>query len=282
MRITITGSDGKLGHSLHEVLSKTHPVSLLGDETDITNFAFLREAVQATQPDLVINVAAWTDVDGCAREPEKALLINGLGAQNVALAAASSQAAVLHVSSNEVFDGQSQQPYNEFAPCRPISPYGYSKWAGEQGVMQANPRHYIVRTAWLFAHGGKNFIHAILNAANAGKTLRVVIDEVANPTYNNDLAEAIAALIETERYGTYHLVNSGAVSRYQFARTILDTVGMTDYPIERITRAEWPRPSTPPAYAALQNNAAASVGITLRPWQEALEAFLEAEKQNKS
>jgi len=280
MRITITGSDGRLGHSLHAVLSKTHTVSLLGDETDITNFLLLREAVGATQPDLVINVAAWTDVDGCAREPEKALLINGLGAQNVALAAASSQAAILHVSSNEVFDGQSQQPYNEFAPCRPISPYGYSKWAGEQGVSQVNPRHYIVRTAWLFAHGGKNFIHAILNAAHAGKTLRVVIDEVANPTYNNDLAEAIAALIETERYGTYHLVNSGAVSRYQFARTILDTCGMTDYPIERITRAEWPRPSTPPAYAALQNNAAASVGITLRPWQEAVEAFLEAEKKN--
>lgn len=280
MRITITGSDGKLGHSLHEVLGKTHTMSWLGDETDITNFARLREAVQATQPDLVINAAALTDVDGCAREPEKALLINGLGAQNVALAAAASQAAVLQVSSNEVFDGQSQQPYNEFSRCNPINPYGYSKWAGEQGVMQVNPRHYIVRTAWLFAHGGKNFIHAILNAANAGKALRVVIDEVANPTYNNDLAEAIAALIETERYGIYHLVNSGAVSRYQFARTILDTVGLTEYPIERITRAEWPRPSTPPAYAALQNNAAASVGITLRPWQEAVEAFLEAEKKN--
>lgn len=280
MRITITGGTGKLGRHLHEILSQTHTVALLGREADITDYGRLREAVQATQPDLVINAAAWTDVDGCAREPEKALLINGLGAQNVALAAASSQAAILHVSSNEVFNGQSQQPYNEFAPCCPISPYGYSKWVGEQGVMQVNLCHYIVRTAWLFAHGGKNFIHAILNTAHAGKALRVVIDEVANPTYNDDLAQAIAALIATKRYGTYHLVNSGAVSRYQFARTILDTVGMSEYPIERITRAEWPRPSTPPAYAALQNNAAASVGITLRPWQEAVEAFLEHEKKN--
>jgi dTDP-4-dehydrorhamnose reductase len=102
----------------------------------------------------------------------------------------------------------------------------------------------------------------------------VVIDEVANPTSNNDLAEAIAKLIETGRYGTYHLVNSGAVSRYEFARFVLDSAGLTETSIERITRAEWPRPSTPPAYAALQNNAGASLGITLRPWQEAVEAFL--------
>jgi len=280
MRITITGGTGKLGRHLHDILSAHHTVTALGRETDITDFRTLRDTVQASQPDLVINAAAWTDVDGCAREPHKALHINGLGAQNVALAAAAAHAAVLHVSTGEVFGGHAQQPYDEFSPCDPINPYGRSKWAGEQGVQQVNPRHYIVRTAWLFAHGGKNFIHAILNAARANKPLRVVIDEVANPTYNNDLADAIDALIETERYGTYHLVNSGAVSRYQFARTILDLSGLADYPIERITRAEWPRPSTPPAYAPLQNNAAASVGITLRPWQEAVEAFLEAEKKN--
>lgn len=281
MRITITGGDGRLGHQLVTILSQTHTVTSFDLETSITDFPALQTAILATEPDLVINTAAWTDVDGCAKEPEKALLINGLGAQNVALAAAAANAPILHVSTNEVFDGQSQTPYDEFALCRPINPYGYSKWAGEQGVKQVNPRHYIVRTAWLFAHGGKNFIQAILNAVNAGKPLRVVIDEVANPTYNNDVAEAIAALIETGRYGTYHLVNSGAVSRYDFARYVLDASGLTDTPIERITRAEWPRPSTPPAYAALQNNAAASVGITLRPWQEAIDAFLKAESQGK-
>ena len=140
-----------------------------------------------------------------------------------------------------------------------------------------NPRHYIVRTAWLFAHGGANFIQAILAAANAGKALRVVTNEVANPTYANDLASAIAQLIESERYGIYHLVNEGAVSRWGFARSILDCAGCARTPIQRISRHEWLRHSLPPEQTALANVAGASIGIRLRPWQDALRAFLKAE-----
>jgi dTDP-4-dehydrorhamnose reductase len=226
------------------------------------------------KPEIVVLTAAWTDVDACAREPEKAIAINGFGAQNVALTAAASNIPILYVSSNEVFDGHSRRPYREYDVANAINPYGYSKWVGERAVLHLNPRHYIVRTSWLFAHGGKNFIQAVLQRAQAGQPLRVVTNEVANPTYNNDLAQAIIALIQTQRYGIYHLVNSGYCSRYQFARYFLDRAGYAETPIEAISTQQWPRPSTPPVYAALENLAGKEIGITLRPWQEAVDEFL--------
>lgn len=284
MKILITGAAGRLGSRLVELLrAQGHSVTgadIVGEgvtRIDITDFVSTRALVTDLRPDVVLHPAAWTDVDGCAREPEKAIRINGLGAQNVALAAAAVGAPILHVSTNEVFDGQRAQPYREYDQTNPINPYAYSKWYGERAVQSVNPQHYIVRTAWLFAHGGRNFIHAILNAAETGKALRVVSDEVANPTYNDDLAEAITRLIMTGRFGVYHLVNEGACSRYEFARYILDRTGFAQTPVQKITSAEWPRPSRPPAYSSLSSLAARQLGIMLRPWQEAVDAFLAKE-----
>lgn len=284
MRILVTGAAGRLGSKLVEVLTaRGHAVTgadIVGEnvvKVDIGDFAAIKALAADLKPDIILHPAAWTDVDGCAREPEKAIQINGFGAQNVALAAASVGAAILHVSSNEVFDGQPGKLYREYDVTNPVNPYGYSKWVGERAVVNVNPQHYIVRTSWLFAHGGKNFIQAILSAAQAGKKLRVVTDEVANPTYNDDLADAIVKLIETGRYGIYHLVNEGACSRYEFARYFLDKAGYKDTPAEKITSTEWPRPSLPPAYSSLSNLAARSLGITLRHWQEAVDAFLAKE-----
>jgi dTDP-4-dehydrorhamnose reductase len=247
------------------------------EELELTDFAATRAMITDFKPDIVLHPAAWTDVDGCARDPERAILVNGYGTQNVAVAAAEVNAPILYISSNEVFDGRGSRPYYEYDPTNPINPYGYSKWVGEQAVMRLNPRHYIVRTSWLFAHGGKNFIHSILNAAKAGKSLRVVTDEVAHPTYNDDLAQAIITLIQSRRFGVYHFVNEGACSRYEFARYVLDCAGFADTPIERITRHEWQRASVPPMYTALANLAGRQIGITLRPWQEAVDAFLHIE-----
>jgi dTDP-4-dehydrorhamnose reductase len=278
MRILITGAAGRLGGRLAERLRAEHDVTGIDiAELDLTDFAATRAFIGDHRPDIVLHPAAWTDVEGCAREPDKALRINGYGTQHVALAAAAVGAAALYISSNEVFDGRQPAPYREYDPTAPVNPYGYSKWVGEQTLLHANPRHYIVRTAWLFAHGGTNFIQAILNAARAGNPLRVVIDEVANPTYNDDLAEAIARLIMTERYGIYHFTNSGACSRLDFARYALARAGLTHATITAITHHEWPRLSTPPLHAALANTAGQAVGITLRPWQEAVDAFLERE-----
>jgi dTDP-4-dehydrorhamnose reductase len=284
MRILVTGAAGRLGTRLTTVLSaQGHSVTGLDivgegvEHVDISDHAAACEFIGDLHPDIVVHPAAWTDVDGCAREPEKAIAINGFGTQHVALGAAQIGAAILYVSSNEVFDGQSQRPYREYDYTNPTNPYGYSKWVGERAVLSLNPRHYIVRTAWLFAHGGRNFIQAILSAAEAGKSLRVVTNEVANPTYNDDLADAIAQLVETGRYGIYHFVNSGICSRYHFARYFLDKAGYAATPIEGISSHQWPRASVPPSYAALENLAGPQVGITLRPWQEAVDAFLDKE-----
>lgn len=281
MRILVTGAAGRLGSQLVEVLSaRGHHVTGADVATlDISDFPATTAQIAAARPALVINAAAWTDVDGCARDPQRAVVINGLGAQNVALAAAAVDAAVLHVSSNEVFDGAGSRPYLEYDVTHPVNPYGYSKWVAEQAIQRVNPRHYIVRTAWLFAHGGKNFVQSMLNAASAGKPLRVVVNEVANPTYTNDLADAIAQVAETGRFGIYHFVNEGSCSRYQFARYVLDQSGYGDVPITPITAHEWPRPSTPPAYSPLENLAGRMLGITLRPWQQAVDAFLAQELQ---
>jgi len=277
MRILVTGAAGRLGGKLVELLGQHEVVGADAAEFDIADFEATRAFVRGVQPDLIIHPAAWTDVDGCARDPEQAIRVNGFGAQHAALAAAECGAAFLYVSSNEVFSGKGNAPYREYDATAPSNPYGYSKWVGEQAVMRINPRHYVVRTAWLFAHGGKNFIQVMLNAAQAGKPLRVVINEVANPTYNDDLAEAIVKLIETERFGVYHFVNEGACSRYQFARYALDQAGYADTPIQPISSQMWQRASTPPEYAPLENLAGKTVGITLRGWREAVDAFLDRE-----
>jgi dTDP-4-dehydrorhamnose reductase len=274
MRILVTGAAGRLGGRLVETLRGHTVIDADVPKFDITDFAEARAFVHQAKPDLIIHPAAWTDVDGCTRDPEKAILINGFGAQHMGLAAAEVGAAILCISTNEVFSGKASRPYYEYDAPAPINAYGYSKWVGEQAVMHVNPRHYIVRTAWLFAHGGKNFIQSILSAAREGMPLRVVVNEVANPTYNDDLAEAIARLIETERYGIYHFVNEGFCSRYEFARYVLDRSGCASTPIEPITSHMWQRPSTPPEYCPLANLAGKTVGISLRDWHEAIDAFL--------
>ena len=278
--ILVIGAKGKLGSRVVANFAQTPAYSVVGvdvDELDITDFYATRTYIKDHTPQLVINCAAWTDVDGCAKDPQKALQINSYGAGNIALACASVGAEILHISTNEVFDGKSPNPYNEYDLTHPVNPYAYSKWAAERMVMSANPHHYILRTAWLFAHGGKNFIHSILNAVNAGKQLRVVTDEVANPTYNDDLADAIIKLIQTQRYGIYHMVNRGSASRYQFARYVLDKAGFANTPITPIISKEWARPSTPPTYASLNNNNGAFLGITMRHWHDAVDAFLSKE-----
>lgn len=283
MKILLTGAAGKLGRQLKQQLASAHDViatDIVGDVDhilDLTDYAATRAISRQVAPETVLHPAAWTDVNGCALNPRKALLVNGIATAHLAAISSQLGIPILYVSSNEVFDGKLDRPYTEVDLPNPINPYGYSKWYGERAIAQVNPQHYIVRSAWLFAHSGGNFVHAILNAVRSGKPLRVVTNEVANPTYTNDLACAIAQLIETERFGSYHLVNDGAVSRWQFARAILDHCGFADAPIERISRHEWQRPSLPPESTPLANIAGRSIGIELRPWQEALRAFLAAE-----
>lgn len=272
MRIFITGNRGQLGSAL---ISRLHSHDLaMGDlpEWDMTDPEAVSGAIGSFRPHIVIHAAALTRVDYCAEHPEEAMRVNGLGTYNIALACAAIDARLVAISTNEVFDGTASRPYWEYDTPNAINAYGASKLAAERVVERFAPRGQIVRTAWLYGHNGVNFIHRILARAEEGGPLRVVTDEVSSPTYVNDLADAIVALIDVERPGTYHFINSGACSRYEFAREILRLAGY-DLPIEPITSDSFTRASTPPPYAPLANVFGAAAGITLRPWQEALAAF---------
>ncbi|MFZ0545390.1 MAG: dTDP-4-dehydrorhamnose reductase [Candidatus Promineifilaceae bacterium] len=274
MRIFITGGHGQLGRALQQTLA-THQLTVTDiPEVDITNREAIVTAVQADQPDVVIHCAAWTDVDGCARDPKQAYQVNGLGTQNVALACQASGAEMVHISTNEVFSGDNPAGYEEWMALSPANPYGRSKAAAERHVQNLLNHYYIVRTAWLYAPGGRNFVHAILNRARTVGELKVVADEIGNPTNVNDLAQAIGRLIVTRQYGIYHFANAGACSRWAFAQEILHLAGLIDVPNIPILRKAFKRPSTPPRYGILHNITGAAIGITLRPWQEALAEML--------
>lgn len=270
MRILITGANGQLGRALQQALVEHQLVPLGHAELDVSDRAAVFAAVAAAQPELIIHSAAYTDVDGCARNPALAYRVNGLGTQNVALACQTWDIPMLHVSSNEVFSGDHPAGYEEWMPLSPRNAYGRSKAAAEFHVCTLLPRHYIVRTSWLYSPGGRNFIHAILKRARETGQLRVVTDEIASPTYTGDLAEAIAQLITTRQYGTYHFTNSGVCSRWEFANGIVQQAGLANVVNTPILSSEFQRPSSPPPFGILHNIAGAALGITLRPWAEAL------------
>jgi dTDP-4-dehydrorhamnose reductase len=275
----ITGDKEQFGCELYAAMVEDTLAGCDLPELDITDREAIGAAIADFAPDVVIHTAAWTDVDGCARDPEKAYRINALGTQNVTLACVASDTAMVYISTNEVFDGTATEPYREWDLLHPINPYAQSKAGGEWFVRHLLKRFYIVRIAWLYAAGGRNFSnpHRIIQLADELGALRVVTDEVGNPTYAPDLAAALVKLIHTGAYGVYHLTNAGYVSRYDYVREVLRVGGREDVPVEPVTLDDFERVSTPPRFAPLANTAAAALGIRLRHWKEALEEFLESQ-----
>ena len=279
MNIVITGGRGQLGRELESVLGTSHKVILLDlPETDITQSNQIN-TICSYAPDLVIHAAALTDVDGCALDPLTAYKSNALGTHNVALACQRANAAMLYVSTNEVFDGMKNAPYFEWDAPHAINPYAESKLAGERFVQMLLNRFYIVRTAWMYANGRNNFITRVIAVAKEKGTLAYVDDEIGNPTYAPDLASAMAQLIETKHYGIYHLVGEGIASRYDWAARIVELAGLK-VSITRAKLVDFKRASTPPTFGALYNFVAATtLGIKLRPWEEALQEYFERQKE---
>ena len=275
MRVFITGRSGQLGQALEKSLTAQGDQLIEAPRWDISDHTIVDKIVDL-RPEVVIHAAAMTNVDGAAKDPDLAFRINAFGSQNVAHACLRANAEMVYISSNEVFDGQADRPYREDDPPAPINPYGSSKRSGEQMASHyLRNRLYIVRTAWVFSPGGNNFPAKIIGAADKHKELRVVADEIGNPTYAPDLAEAITRLIQTHVYGIYHFTNAGHCSRYDFAKEILRQSGREHIPIHPTTLADYQRASTVPPFAPLANLNGAALGIELRPWPEALQAYFE-------
>lgn len=270
MRIAITGARGQLGTSLQDVLAREGVIPLNRPEYEITNSDVI-SAIASLEPEVMIHTAAMTNVDDCELAPDAAYLVNALGTRNVALACRACGATMVYISTDYVFDGQKGEPYLEFDEPNPTSVYGRSKLAGERYVQTLLHKFYIVRTAWLYSRTGDNFVKKVLRLANERDQLFIVTNEIGSPTYAPDLATAIVKLIQHPLYGIYHLTNRGYCSRYEFAKKILESAGRSDVPIH--PTEDYPRPAKPPAYAPLRNFCAAQLGITLRPWEEALRAY---------
>jgi dTDP-4-dehydrorhamnose reductase len=273
MRIVVTGANGQLGRAMVTTLQAHHEVIGLGHQELELASATAADIITALRPAAIIHAAAMTNVDGCARDPLTAYRINALGTRWVAQAAHRLNARLVVISTNEVFDGTAQLPYLEYDIPNPINPYAQSKYAGELAARELVSRLYVVRVAWLFG-GARNFVRTVLRLANEQPSLRMVADEVGSPTYAADVAQAVAQVLATDMYGTYHFVNEGHCSRFELAQAALQAAGKGDFPVHPMALAEYVRPSRVPPYTPLANVAGAAVGITLRPWQDALAEFV--------
>lgn len=279
MRILITGAQGMLGSTLAARLAGEHDV--LGVDLadfDITDADATAAAMARFAPELVCHCAAFTDVDGCERDPATAFRVNALGTWNIAAACSQTDAGMLYISTDFVFDGEKAAPYTEYDAPRPLGVYGASKLAGECHVRELARRHFIVRSAWLFAPHGRNFVLTMLRKAReqAAGALRVVGDQLGSPTAVGDLADAIARhLVGSRQYGTYHITNAGACSWAELAAETLRLAGSA-VAVQPIAASEWSSPTRRPAYSALRHLSLEMQGRDdLRPWQAALAEVVE-------
>ncbi len=273
--ILVVGCRGLLGRELMEILPSLGAVSGADlPELDIRSPASVAAVLAAHRPRWVVNAAAYTDVDRCETEREKAFAVNALGAGNLARACRKASAALVHLSTDFVFDGAKGSPYLEEDPPRPLSVYGESKLAGEEAVRAAGGRGLIVRTAWLFGRGGRNFPDTILARARETGKLAVVDDQEGSPTYAVDLARGIAALVRAGAEGTVHLSNRGHCSWFEYARFIVAVAGIPAE-VRPAKSAELNRPARRPSWSVLSLQRYETLtGLTMRPWQEAVREYI--------
>ncbi len=272
-KVLVSGSDGQLGLELAELLPRRghEVVALSKGELDVANFGGVRLALEEHAPDVVVNAAAYTNVDGCETETGLAYRVNTLGPRNLAQICEERGCDLLHVSTNYVFDGESRRPYEPFDTPNPISVYSRTKLAGEEYVRQLTNRWYVVRSAGLYGRG-HNFVRTMLRLGERD-VLKVKDDEFISPTYAADLAEGITGVIEDRLYGLYHLTNSGYCSWYEFAKEIFELAGV-EVDVAPVPGSAYPLPAARPANGLLSTLGSPQ----LRHWREALEDYLKREK----
>jgi dTDP-4-dehydrorhamnose reductase len=273
VKLLVTGAAGMFGHDVMLAAGNAgHEVVGFGrSELDVTDPAALGKKFDLERPDVVINAAAWTDVDGAESAEQAAFAVNGTGAGNVAAAAARVGASVVYVSTDYVFDGAKGAPYLESDQPAPLSAYGRTKLAGEEATVAANKRHFVVRSAGLFGVGGPSFVATMLRlAADHGEVL-VVRDQVTSPTYTWHLAYGIVRMIEGIEFGIHHMAAAGQCSWYEFAREIFEQAKV-DCKVLSSTSELLGRPAPRPAYSALMSQR--EHAIRLPSWQDGLAGFL--------
>ena len=275
MKILITGSNGMLGHDLANALEGHELILTTSKTLDITDKDHTIEFICDAEPDIVINSAAYTDVDGCEENHDLAYAVNGEGVRNLAMACREIDCPLVHISTDYVFDGSATEPIAEDGEIGPISIYGKSKLQGEEAIHEILDKYFIIRTAWLYGLNGKNFPKTMLELAESHSEITVVYDEVGTPTYTPDLAYGISELIETDRYGIYHLTNSGSCSWCEFARYIFEVAGK-DVNVIPVTASEFARPAPRPSYSVLDNRNWVENGFEpLRDYKEAIKEYIE-------
>ena len=276
METAIFGSKGQLGRDLALVFSGSGEV-YGGDlpEVDIADEKRVAAFLDNREPAVVINAAAFTDVEGAEDREEEAFRANAVGARVIARAAYAKGVPVVYFSTDYVFGSGKTTPYVPEDVPAPIGVYARSKLAGETATRDENPQHLIVRTAWLYGPGGTNFVEKVLRAARTRRTLKGVTDEVGSPTHTWDLAQATLALFRAGARGTFHAVNAGACSRYEWAKTILELAGL-DVPVVPCASSEFPTKATRPLYSVLSSEKLErATDYTMRNWKEALRHYME-------
>ncbi len=277
MKLLVTGAAGMLGRDLMLAAGNAgHEVVGFGrTELDVADAAQVSRKIELERPDVVINSAAWTDVDGAETAEPEALAVNGAGAGNVAAAAAAVGASVVYVSTDYVFDGAKGEPYVESDQPAPLSAYGRTKLAGEEATATANSRHFVVRSAGLFGAGGNNFVETMLRLADGQSEVLVVRDQIGSPTYTWHLAYGIVRLIEGPEFGIYHMAAAGQCSWYEFAREIFEQAKV-DCKVLSVSTEEFGRPAARPPFSALTSQR--EHAIRLPSWQDGLAGYLAQRK----
>jgi dTDP-4-dehydrorhamnose reductase len=276
MKILLLGHRGMLGSDLLFQLGRKHEIiGLDKDEIDITSEFECRRTIQDNMPDIVINAAAYTDVDGCEKAKDECFAVNAEAVKYIAESCRKDNIRIIHFSTDYVFDGNGNEPYREDSLCNPVNVYGESKLAGERYLQERSSNYILIRTEWLYGRNGRNFVRTILEKARTVNKLEVVDDQTGSPTYTRDLAAAVDLLIERNIAGIFHLTNRGSCSWFQFAKTILQVAGVTSVTVLPIKSAQLNRPAKRPAYSVLSmQKFIQTTGKIMQPWQLALQDYL--------
>ncbi|HWR41452.1 MAG TPA: dTDP-4-dehydrorhamnose reductase [Patescibacteria group bacterium] len=275
MKILITGAGGQLGRELTRQASEHELILTDVAKMDISSHEQVREIFRQVRPEAVLHCAAYTQVDRAETDFDGAYRINVAGTRNVAAACLETDARMIYVSTDYVFDGVQNRPYREYDPVNPQSVYGRTKWLGEEMVRQVLGRHYILRTSWLYGEG-HNFVRTMLKLAREKDQLQVVNDQTGSPTLAKDLARVMLQLIRTDAYGTYHVSGNGCCTWYEFACRIFQLAGIS-IPVQPVTTACFAQPARRPVYSVLDNYLLAmTMGDSMRHWDEALQEYLAA------